>query len=286
LIGQLQSEGILLPWELGDILGDLHRRVCVGTDTDVISPTAETARIIRDSSGKRPLSLPTPDTISLALGDALAARRSVRRFSKRELTLPELATILGFAAGSGPTAGIKAPLPLVLGAPTAGRTYPSGGALYPIETLIYPLSVRALEPAFYRYQALSHQLIRTAPTVPFNRLVGLLNDHPLQTASMCVLLWAYFASESLSKYGEAAYKLMLLEAGHIGQNLLLVASGLRLAGLPLTGFHCDQLSRAAGLDPPNEAIIYVVLLGEPDASNEVGDESRFDGVEGERDYFR
>src|SRR5437867_10522657 len=43
-IRQLESEGVLLPWALGDLLGELHRRMSVRTEARIMSPAVETAR--------------------------------------------------------------------------------------------------------------------------------------------------------------------------------------------------------------------------------------------------
>jgi nitroreductase len=54
---------------------------------------------------------------------------------------------------------------------------------------------------------------------------------------------------------------VLLDAGHLAQNLLLVCEDLRLAAVPLGGFQDDALAELLGLDPSEEAPLYAILIG-------------------------
>ena len=68
-------------------------------------------------------------------------------------------------------------------------------------------------------------------------------------------------SRCQEKYGERGYRFMLLEAGHVGQNILLAAEMARLGAVPLGGFCEDPLARFLGLDPRRESPLYVIMLG-------------------------
>lgn len=54
---------------------------------------------------------------------------------------------------------------------------------------------------------------------------------------------------------------MLLDAGHLAENLLLVCEDLNLAAVPLGGFDDDRLAGLLELDPHEEAPLHLVLLG-------------------------
>jgi SagB-type dehydrogenase family enzyme len=64
-----------------------------------------------------------------------------------------------------------------------------------------------------------------------------------------------------SKYGERAYRFVLLEAGHIAQNMLLVGECLGHGTLPLGGYVDDQINDLVGVDGCDRAVVYGVLLG-------------------------
>jgi SagB-type dehydrogenase family enzyme len=261
LVTKLLDEEILLPWTLSSRLVDLHQQTIYVKDYPTISSGFETARLLREYSGEAPQKLPPPVLADVNLEQVLLERRSVRKFSGQAITKANLSTILAMGTGLGGENFNEPPAPLVLGGPVAKRTYPSGGALYPIELLVYPLRVESINPRFYYYQVLPHRLVSVAPSVPEDVLVELLNEHPIKEASTLLLLFIDFARLSFGKYGEKSYRLALIEAGHIAQNVLLVTSGLGLQSLPICGFNDEQLSRAAGLAFPNEVIIYVLAIG-------------------------
>jgi SagB-type dehydrogenase family enzyme len=270
LVQRLIAEGILVPWGLGPRLADLHLRTTLPSEWELVSPSEEISRALRESSGAGALALPPPALPTGELGRALSQRRTARRFSKKFITIGELATLLAMGVGIGP-AEPGAIFPLVLGGPPAGRAYPSGGGLYPVEVLAYPLHVEGVGGGFYYYQVLSHRLLPFSPARSVRSLVELCS-HPIDEASVLMFLFVDFARPSLGKYGEKAYRLALLEAGHAAQNALLVAASLGLLGLPICGHRDEELSLAAGLAYPYEAIIYVLALGSsPSPEDESGD---------------
>jgi SagB-type dehydrogenase family enzyme len=127
--------------------------------------------------------------------------------------------------------------------------------------LVHALAVPGIEPSFYRYQPLGHRLAHAASGRSEAELAALLNDHPVEGASIVVLLAADFARVSLGKYGGQAYRLLLLEAGHIAQNILLVGSALGLVALPICGLRDEELARVAGLGFPHEVVVYAIAIG-------------------------
>lgn len=78
--------------------------------------------------------------------------------------------------------------------------------------------------------------------------------------SFAVVLAACFPRATW-KYGERSYRNVLLEAGHIGQNLCLLATALRLGARHITGFVDDALNAMLKLDGVNEASVYMVVVG-------------------------
>ena len=259
LIQRLIDEEVLVDWDLGPQLTDLHQRTTSASEWEVVNPACETARSMREYAGDRPIDLVPAELSPTSLAQALNSRRTVRRFSGRAATETQLATLLAMGAGMGKRPDY--PDLLTPCRPPSGRTYPSAGALYPVETLIYPLRVEGLGAGFYYYQALSNRLVEFAPSLPVENLISLLTDNPIGEASLLFLFFLDFSRPSLGKYGEKAYRLALLEAGHIAQNVLLVATSMDLDGLPICGFYDKELSLSAGLRFPQEAVIYVIAIG-------------------------
>lgn len=258
LVRVLRERGILVAYPLGPHLIDLHGRTLSHKSWPLLDPGYELQRLLRDHAGDVALMLPPPELEHASLAAALRERRSIRRFNGRALTVAELGTLLGLGAGAvdGP------PLPMAPMGPPGYRTYPSGGALYPIELLVHAMHVEGLDPGAYLYQVLSHRLTRFAAIEQAPSVDELLRTNGVEGVSLLVYLFMDFARPCLGKYGEKAYRLALLEAGHVAQNLLLVAAALELAGVPLCGFDDERLSLSAGLSFPQEAIVYAIAIGE------------------------
>jgi SagB-type dehydrogenase family enzyme len=197
--------------------------------------------------------LPEASLGSSTLADALATRRSQRAFGPASLGLLDLAAVLHAAYGVSGT---------IAGTPQALRAAPSGGALYPLELYCACQRVDGLDVALYHYDPLRHglELLR-----PLEAPVGddlspyraVLADSAVVVA-MTAMFW-----RSRFKYGARAYRFALMEAGHVGQNVLLAAAALRLAAVPIGGFYDRAVDAFLGVDGIYEASLYLVPLGHP-----------------------
>jgi SagB-type dehydrogenase family enzyme len=258
LLVQLIDAEALSPWLLSTRLSELHRITVAPRTITEDEAGREDARLLRENIAGDGLDLPPP-ALRADLGAALCARRTVRNFTGASLSVSDLSTLLAFGAGSpiGPA------IPCVPGGPPGSRAYPSGGGLYPIEVLVRPTLVEGLEPIYYRYQVLAHRLVEPSGVRKSvaSAIDGMMVDNRIAGASLAVLLWVDWTRPSLGKYGEKSYRLALLEAGHIAQNLLLIAAARDLAGVPLCGFNDQALAAEAGLAYPEQAVLYVVVLG-------------------------
>jgi nitroreductase len=56
---------------------------------------------------------------------------------------------------------------------------------------------------------------------------------------------------------------MLLEAGHLAQNILLVAQAQGLAGQPVCGFYDDRMHDYLEVDGVDEVCLYLLVIGRP-----------------------
>jgi nitroreductase len=76
------------------------------------------------------------------------------------------------------------------------------------------------------------------------------------------LLWilAGDAARVEAKYGDRGGRFLLLEAGHLMQNLCLLSASLGLSTVPLGGALEPEIARSLGL-PPGDALLYVGVCG-------------------------
>ena len=62
------------------------------------------------------------------------------------------------------------------------------------------------------------------------------------------------------KYGDFAYTHALLEAGHMSENILLVATALDLLCRPMAGFNDELIPKLLDLDPEEEQPILTIMI--------------------------
>ena len=194
-------------------------------------------------------------SLAMPLGRALGARRSARSFSEAPLPLPQLAALL--RAGYGITGELPAE-----GAVQPVRAAPSGGALYPLELTIAARRVEGLESGLYHFDPLDDVLESTregpvaiAATTPFA-------DIAAGAAAVIVLSAVFWRSRF--KYGLRGYRFVLLEAGHVAQNVLLAAAALGLAAVPLGGFYDRRVDELLGVNGVDESALYLLCVGAPE----------------------
>jgi len=225
-----------------------------GVDPDEIEAHTLTLDYRRYPAAAK-VALPAARPLALSLADALRARRSVREFSGAAVSLDAIATLL--ALGCGVQRSVNGD-----GARVPARSAPSPGALYPIE--VYPLVLRAtgLASGLYHYAPLEHELaflraVSADETLALNRPLLQPAD-----ASLVVVLAARFERVQ-KKYGERGYRFALLEAGHIAQNVSLLAAALGLDAVCMGGFFDEPMNQLLQLDGVREAAVYSVVLGGP-----------------------
>jgi SagB-type dehydrogenase family enzyme len=215
---------------------------------------ASARRAVRRNQNCRALGLPRPSVPDVRLADALQARRSERKFASGDVTLLELATVLHAGYGVTHPAGSDDPQPL--------RAVPSGGALYPLEVYVALARVQGAEAGLYHFDPLRHVLeVRSPAASPLQGLRETAIYPEIVEGCAAVLLVTGVFWRSRFKYGLRGYRFVLLEAGHLAQNVLLVCAALGLAAVPLGGFYDRPVDDLLGADGVNESILYAVCLG-------------------------
>lgn len=145
------------------------------------------------------------------------------------------------------------------------RPYPSAGALYPCEIYIAISAVEDLPAGWFRYDAIHHDLIGVSGHHPdgpedcdFRAAEA---GPPASKPPACAIVITSVFERSVRKYGMRGYRLALIEAGHILQNLSLVAASLGLNGLVSASFHEAELEALIGVDGVSEAVLASFLTG-------------------------
>lgn len=207
--------------------------------------------------GAERVQLPGRDlALARPLGEALADRRSRRDFRQGELPLGTLGRLLHAAFG------VKGALQLE-GAVVGDRQFPSAGGLHPLELYVAAQRVEGLDDGLYHYDPWAHQLALRRRGALHAELADLaLGQEALRDANLFLCLTAIFARTAW-KYGQRGYRYVLLEAGHVGQNLHLVATALDLAAVAIGGFLDQEVNRLLDLPAGEEDAIYLACAGLP-----------------------
>ncbi len=189
------------------------------------------------------IELPAPDRRgSLTLEQALAERRSIREYADVPLRLDEIGRLLW--AGQGVTDD------------EGHRTAPSAGARYPLE--LYVVTPGDL----MHYLPDGHRVEQRADTTTLDALADVAFGQAFVGAAPTVLVIAADPSRTEAEYGAVAEDLVNREAGHAAQNILLQATALDLAAVPVGGFDPSAAARLLAL-PPGETVLYLIPVGRP-----------------------
>ncbi len=184
-----------------------------------------------------------------SLREAILGRRSCRAYSGGAIALGALADLVYYAAGT-PDRGSR-------------RCLPSAGGLYPLELYVAASHVDGLEPGLYHYDVRSHRLSQLSQGDCRSILLGAIFIEQAVEGAAAVLILSGVFGRSKIKYGERAYRFVLLEAGHAMQNVCLAATALGLGLCPVGGFIDDKINDLLDIDGIEEAALYAATVGAP-----------------------
>ncbi len=199
--------------------------------------------------------LPPPesaDVPGLDFLDLIARRESLRRYADAPLSLGELSLLLWCTQGVKQVEGEYATL----------RTVPSAGARHALETLLFARRVDGLEPGLYGLDAAAFRLVQLATREGLgDALVQACFGQGFLHASAVNFFWVAVPRRMTWRYGERGYRYLLLDAGHVGQNLYLAAEAIGAGACAVAAFDDRQLDAALGLDGAERFVIYVAAVG-------------------------
>jgi SagB-type dehydrogenase family enzyme len=131
---------------------------------------------------------------------------------------------------------------------------------------VVPARVQGVEPGLYHFDPLRHALeVRSRAASPLEVLREAAIYPEIVAGCAATLLVTGVFWRSRFKYGLRGYRFVLLEAGHLAQNVLLVCAALGLAAVPLGGFYDRPIDELLGADGVNESVLYAVCLGQRSA---------------------
>lgn len=213
----------------------------------------------KEYSGCRKVKLKQNGKLRLSLEKALKRRCSIREFSRDEISFAQLSKIL--ALSYGPRVETLLSKFNEQSYPYYLRTAPSAGALYSCEIYIITQRVKGLKRGIYYFNADRLQLELLKRTDCWDNFLSSLPDQSSAKDASCAILISGRLSKIKFKYGERGYRYLFLDAGHIGENIYLVATALNLGIVGIGGFYDDELNKLLSLDGYEESVIYILLIG-------------------------
>jgi SagB-type dehydrogenase family enzyme len=199
----------------------------------------------------------------IPLGVAIRARRTPRTLMAHSMKLEDLSCLLFHACGATDQNedGIF---------PRSFRASPSAGAMYPIDLFFHTLHVDDLPAGLYHYNPLRHDLATVAVGDRSRTIAAGMVQPDLAYKSVLVMFLVASFERTTQKYGERGYRFALIEAGHIGQNLALVAEGMGLGAVMLGGYIDHRIDEFLGLDGVSQSVVYAIAIGRPVSAGNPG----------------
>lgn len=192
------------------------------------------------------IALPEPAPLSMRLDESLKTRRSTREYAEAPVPLQQLSALLWAAQGITSPGGL--------------RTAPSAGAVYPLKSYVLAFRVQGLAAGFYAFDPELRALTLLAKGDRQERVAKVCGDQQCVAECAVGLLLTAWYGRLRREFGDAAERLALIEAGHIGQNWHLAAAALGLGSVSIGKI--DPLAIKLLLPvPEDEHPLYVLIAG-------------------------
>ena len=187
-----------------------------------------------------------------SLREAIETRRSLREYSDAPLALAELSYLLWSTQGVSRAIPDRATF----------RTVPSAGARHAFETILMANRVDGLAAETYQYLALEHRLMRldSSPGLAGRMAEACLGQKMVQD-SAATFVWVADRHRMTWRYGERGVRYLFLDAGHVCQNLYLVAESIGAGACAIGAFDDGRVNELLGLDGFERFVVYLASVG-------------------------
>jgi SagB-type dehydrogenase family enzyme len=188
--------------------------------------------------------------------ETLHARRTHREFASGKVSVENVSQLLQTTWGVQGyfQADVLGRLPY--------KTSPSGGARHPGEVYLMALRVDGLERGIYHYQARDNRLARLPGRATPRMASAYCADQSYFAKAAALFIMTAVFARTMWKYGRArAYRVILLEAGHLCQTFCLTATRLGLAPFSTAALRDSLIEKDLGLDGISESVLYIAGVG-------------------------
>lgn len=289
------TDPALIGWSPTDLM--FHTRSTLGRhdhDFGITYPTGEAVPpepVIKPQADRYvPLHRPRWEDMCAAdppLCAAVEGRRSMRRYAADPITVAQLGDLLYrtarvrsvLAVTPGGYGGAQAPGG---GDELSDRPYPSHGGCHELELYVTVGDCAGLPRGIYHYDPLGHRL---EPVSADRAIVNEQLNNARVTAAMdgpppvIITMTARFRRLSW-KYEGMAFRLTLMHAGVLIQNLYLVCTAMRLAPCAIGAVCADTTARGFGTDWRVEPSVAQFIVGAEPSTRDQDPATRPEGSDG------
>ncbi len=194
----------------------------------------------------------------------LQRRRSNRVFTGERMTADQLSFLLWATQG---VKGIRGNHYATL------RTVPSAGARHPFETYLYVKSVEGLKPGYYHYLPMEHSLELLREEDPekkdsAQRITDSVRGQKWALRANVIFYYSIVPYRGEWRYAFNAHRVMMMDAGHVTENLYLACTALGLGTCAIGAVDEEVGNGLFGLDGTEEYIFYAAPVGTVSDANE------------------
>jgi len=188
----------------------------------------------------------------VGLVSAIKNRKSHRQFTPDPLSQEEVSFLLWATQGVRERAGMF----------TVFRTVPSAGCRHALETYLCVQNVTGLEAGIYRYLPLEHQLLTVSLDQYLSiKITAAVLHQPFVGKAAVTFVWTAVPYRMEWRYGNAAHKVIALDAGHVCQNLYLSCAAINAGTCAVAAYNQGLMDELLGVDGEDEFTIYLAPVG-------------------------
>lgn len=185
--------------------------------------------------------------------ETIARRKSRRNFSENSLSVQELSFLLWATQGLRESTSHTPHY----------RNVPSAGARHSFETYLFIHRVQTIPKGLYRYLPLTHELVLLyeEPHSLKKEISSAVFGQKFVANSAVTFVWATIPERMEWRYLEAAHRVILLDAGHVCQNLYLACESIGVGTCAIAAYDQEAMDTLLRVNGESEFTVYLAPVG-------------------------
>jgi SagB-type dehydrogenase family enzyme len=219
--------------------------------------------------GSKKITLPTIERDSAPKADFFVCtwnRCSRRQYTDEPLSLFELAFLLWCTQGVKKVIGGYRRYIKDGSGRNVLRPVAVGGGVNAYETYLALSHISGVDTGIYRYLPLSHELLflkpeRTLKEQLVDAFTNPSQDQHYTANAGAVFFWTCLPYRGEWRYQHTAHKLMLIDVGHISQNLYLATEAIECGCCAIGGYYQNKVDALIDVDGHDEFVVLCASVG-------------------------